>query len=111
MKLSLEASQIRAGLEKSFEVEVESVSPSGLLVLATNEPPAELGDGLLDSSAQENTPLTFLLEANGTRQTLHASLVWADWSEGPNSARRLELIIDTTEQPGWLELSPPLAKG
>jgi hypothetical protein len=109
MKLSLEASQIREGLEISFEV--ESVSPSGLLVLATDQAPDEISDRLLDNSAQENPPLTFVLEKNGTQQTLQASLVWADWSEGSNSTRRLELIVDTTEQPGWLELSPQLAKG
>jgi hypothetical protein len=109
MKLSLEASQIREGLEISFEV--ESVSPSGLLVLATEQAPDEISSRFLDNSAQENPPLTFVLEKNGMQQTLQASLVWADWSEGRNSARRLELIVDTTEQPGWLELSPQLAKG
>lgn len=108
MKLSLEASQIREGLEVSFEV--ESVSPSGLLVLATDQAPDELNNGLLHSSAQENLPLTFLLESNGRQQTLQASLVWADWSEGRDSARRLELIVDTTEHPGWLEVSPQLTK-
>lgn len=109
MKLSLEASGIREGLGISFEV--ESVSPSGLLVLATEEAPEEFSSELLESSAQENPPLTFVLEKNGAHQTLQASLVWADWSEGSNSTRRLELIVDTTEQPGWLELSPELAKG
>lgn len=108
MKLSLEASQIREGLEISFEV--ESVSPSGLLVLASDKVPDELRNELLDNSGQENPPLTFVFEKNGTQQTLQASLVWADWSDGANS-RRLELIVDTTEQPGWLDLSPQLAKG
>lgn len=109
MKLSLEASQIREGLEISFEV--ESVSPSGLLVLATNEAPAEINDTLLDTSTQENPPLTFLLENDGMRKTLQASLVWADWSDANGQGKRLELIVDTTEQPGWVELSPQLAKG
>jgi hypothetical protein len=109
MKLSLEASQIREGLEILFEV--ESVSPSGLLVLATDQAPDEIGGGLLENSAQENPPLTFVLEKNGTQQTLQASLVWADWSQGSSSGRRLELIVDTTEHPGWFELSPQLAKG
>lgn len=108
MKLSLEASQIREGLEVLFEV--ESVSPSGLLVLASDQVPDEIRTHLLDNSAQENPPLTFVLEKDGTQQTLQASLVWADWSDG-DSARRLELIVDTTEQAGWLELSPQLAKG
>lgn len=109
MKLSLEASQIREGLEISFEV--ESVSPSGLLVLATDDAPDEISETLLDNSVQEHPPLTFVLENNGTQQTLQASLVWADWLEGSSNARRLELIVDTTEQPGWLELGPQLAKG
>ena len=108
MKLSLEASQVREGLEVSFEV--ESVSPSGLLVLATDQAPDELNNGLLDNSAQENPSLTFLLEKNGTQQTLQANLVWADWSERGSNGRRLELIVDTTEHPGWPELNPELAK-
>jgi hypothetical protein len=92
-------------------LEIESVSPSGLLVLSTDQAPDEISGGLLDNSAQENPPLTFLLEKNGTQRTLQASLVWADLSQGSNSTRRLELIVDTTEHPGWLELSPQLATG
>jgi hypothetical protein len=81
-----------------------------LLVLAADQAPAELSTGLLDNPGQENMPLTFLLEKNGAQRTLHASLVWADWSGGAEQAGRLELIVDTTEHPGWLELSPQLAK-
>jgi hypothetical protein len=50
------------------------------------------------------------LEKDGRSLTLRASLVWAELSSEPPTGQRLELIVDTGDQPGWWELQSDLPR-
>jgi hypothetical protein len=52
-----------------------------------------------------------VLEKDGRSLTLHASLVWVELSDEQLAGRRLELIVDTGDQPGWWEVQAALAGG
>jgi len=105
--LSLEAGQRTPGLR--LPLEVQSMSPSGLAVLT-----AAYGTPQLDPRAlgnpQEGDALTFVLEKDGRSTTLQASLVWLEVSGAQPSGQRLELIVDTGDQPGWREVQSALAQ-
>jgi hypothetical protein len=104
MKLSLEAGQPGFALP----LEIQSMSPSGLVVLTASQPPRELDERLLADPKQENEVLTFLLEKDGRQTTLQANLVWLELSK-EETQRRLELIVDTGDQPGWWEVHTALS--
>jgi hypothetical protein len=55
----------------------------------------------------EGEALTFVLERDGQSMTLQASLVWVELT----TEQRLELIVDTGDQPGWSEVQSALAAG
>lgn len=84
------------------------MSPSGLVVLTASQPPRELEERFLGDPNQENEVLTFLLEKDGRRTTLQANLVWLELSK-EEKQRRLELIVDTGDQPGWWEVHTALS--
>lgn len=103
-KLSLAAGPLAR--ETALALEVQSISPSGLAVFsapctATQVDAQALGD------PPEGEALTFVLERDGQRMTLQASLVWVELT----TEQRLELIVDTGDQPGWLEVQSALAAG
>ncbi len=103
MKLSLEAGQFAQA--KDLPLQIQSVSPAGLIVLTADHPPEEFDEGLLGSrTAGGAEPLVFVFENNGGSRTLQASLVWVGLSRGERNERRLELIIDTGDDPGWWEV-------
>ncbi len=90
----------------SLLLEVQSISPSGLAVFsapctATQVDAQAIGD------PPEGEALTFVLERDGQRMTLQASLVWVELT----TEQRLELIVDTGDQPGWSEVQSALAAG
>lgn len=80
-------------------LDVQSISPSGLAVFSAPCAPNQIDPGVL-SDPPEGETLTFVLERDGQSMTLQASLVWVELS----SEQRLELIVDTGDQPGWLEV-------
>jgi hypothetical protein len=104
MKLSLEAGQPGFALP----LEIQSMSPSGLVVLTSSQPPHELDERLLAHPDHENEVLTFLLEKDGQQTTLQANLVWLELSK-EETQPRLELIVDTGDQPGWWEVHTALS--
>lgn len=103
-RLSLAAG--RLAREAALPLEVQSVSPSGLAVFSAACAPHQVDAGLLDAPP-EGEPLIFVLEKDGQSMTLQASLVWVELS----AEQRLELIVDTGDQPGWLEVQSALAAG
>jgi len=105
--LSLDAGQRTPGLR--LPLEVQSMSPSGLAVLTAACAPPQVDPGAL-GDPQEGDALTFVLEKDGRSMTLQASLVWLELSSGPASGQRLELIVDTGDQPGWREVQSALAQ-
>jgi hypothetical protein len=105
MKLSLEAGPLSP--QMPLPLEIQSISPSGLAVLTSASPPAGFDRRVFGAANQEGEPLTFVLEKDGRSVTLHASLVWAEVSNEQPTGDRLELIVDTGDQPGWGELQAP----
>jgi hypothetical protein len=85
--------------EHALVLDVQSISPSGLAVFSAPCTPNQI-DATVLSDPPEGATLTFVLEKDGHRMTLQASLVWVELS----SEQRLELIVDTGDQPGWLEV-------
>ena len=59
---------------------------------------------------QTGEVLTFVLERDGHSTTLQASLLWLELAGEQASGQRLELIVDTTDQPGWWEVLSALAR-
>lgn len=109
MKLSLEAGQLAQA--KDLPLQVQSVSPAGLIVLTADRPPEGFDEHLLGSRAAEGIePLVFVFENNSGSKTLQASLVWVELSGGDQHERRLELIIDTGDDPGWWEVQTAVAE-
>ena len=92
--------------EVTLVLDVQSISPSGLAVFSAPCAPNQIDAGVL-SDPPEGETLTFVLERDGQSMTLQASLVWVELS----SEQRLELIVDTGDQPGWLEVQVALAAG
>jgi hypothetical protein len=85
--------------EATLVLDVQSISPSGLAVFSALCAPQQIDPAVL-SDPPEGETLTFTLERNGQTMTLQASLVWVELS----SEQRLELIVDTGDQPGWSEV-------
>jgi hypothetical protein len=92
--------------DATLELEVQSISPSGLAVFSAPCAPNQVDAGVL-SDPPEGEALTFVLERDGQSMTLQASLVWVELS----SEQRLELIVDTGDQPGWSEVQAALSAG
>lgn len=92
--------------EGTLVLDVQSISPSGLAVFSAPCTPNQIDPGVL-SDPPEGETLTFVLERDGQSMTLQASLVWVELS----TEQRLELIVDTGDQPGWLEVQSALAAG
>jgi len=109
MKLTLEAGQL-SPLAK-LPLEVQSISPSGLAVLTAACAPTDLDRRALGNRSQSGEALTFLLEKDGHSLTLRASLLWVELSAEQPAGQRLELIVDTGDQPGWWEVQSALAGG
>jgi hypothetical protein len=107
MKLSLEAGRIEPGL--ALPLEVQSISPSGLVVLKSYRAPSGIDEHFLGDPARESEPLTFVLEMDGRHLTLQANLVWLEVSNAADE-RQIELIVDTGDSPGWWEVHAALTK-
>ena len=109
MKLTLEAGPLSPSA--TLPLEVQSISPSGLAVLTAACPPTDLDEATLGENGPNGEALTFVLEKDGKSLTLHASLVWVELSSEQPAGQRLELIVDTGDQPGWWEVQSALAGG
>jgi len=109
MKLTLEAGQLTPSM--TLPLEVQSISPSGLAVLTSECAPTDLDRNTLGDRSQSGDALTFVLEKDGRSLTLRASLVWVELSSEQPAGQRLELIVDTGDQPGWWEVQAALAGG
>ncbi len=107
MKLTLEAGQLSP--TSQLPLEVQSISTTGLAVLTAAAAPEDLDKNALGDRSQNNESLTFVLEVEGRRVTLRASLVWIELSNDASAQERLELIVDTGDQPGWCEVQAALA--
>ena len=106
MKLILEAGQLSPGAKLSLQV--QSMSPAGLVVLTADQAPSNLDRRLLGDGAADGEPLTFVLEKDGRSVTLQANLVWLDLTTGTDEPS-LEMIVDTGDEPGWWEVHTALA--
>jgi hypothetical protein len=106
MKLILEAGQLSPGSKLSLQV--QSMSPAGLMLLTADRAPRNLDRHLLGDRAAGGQPLRFVLEKDGRRVTLQAILVWLDLSSGTGEPS-LEMIVDTGDEPGWWEVHTALA--
>lgn len=102
MRLAVEGGQLSP--QGDVPVEIESISESGLAVLHAENPPADLHQHLL-SGVPCGEIIRFVHESNGGSAVLQASLVWLELTELP----RLDIIVDTSDQPGWSAFrnSPP----
>lgn len=106
MKLTLEAGQLSPSV--TLPLEVQSISPSGLAVLTAACAPTDLDRNTLGDRSQSGESLRFVLEKDGRSLTLLASLVWVEVSNDHPPGPRLELIVDTGDQPGWWEVQSAL---
>jgi hypothetical protein len=109
MKLTLEVGPLSPKAE--MPMEVQSISPAGLAVLTAAAAPATFDRQALGDGNQSGEALTFLLEKDGRSLTLQARLVWVELSDDQHAGQRLELIVDTVDQPGWWEVQSALAAG
>ncbi|MFN8640261.1 MAG: hypothetical protein U0802_00835 [Candidatus Binatia bacterium] len=103
-RLSLAAGPLAR--DAALILEVQSISPSGLAVFSAACAPHQVDAGAL-GDPPEGEALTFVLERDGQSMTLQACLVWVELS----AEQRLELIVDTGDQPGWSEVQSALAAG
>jgi len=106
MKLAVEGGQLSP--QGDLPVEIESISESGLAVLHAENPPADLHQHLL-SDVPCGEIIRFVHQSDGRNAILAASLVWMELTE----ASRLDLIVDTSDEPGWAALGaalPPHSK-
>ena len=85
--------------------------PSGPVALTADLTMPECDPVHLTCSVNPNAleTLTFVLETAGRSLTLHARLVWLEVSDESAAGRRLELIVDTVDQPGWWEVHAAVA--
>jgi hypothetical protein len=102
-RLSLAAGPLA---DTALSLEVQSISPAGLAVFSAPCTPNQVDASVLQDPP-EGEALTFVLEKDGQSMTLQASLVWVELS----TEQRLELIVDTGDQPGWLEVQSALVAG
>lgn len=108
----------KTAFSADLPLDVQSISSSGLVVLSANQIPMILNSELSRvSEAEEGTPLRFVAEVGERKLPLKARLVWLDLSGNqtdntpPETVQpRLELIVDTAEEPGWQELHDLLAQ-
>ena len=91
-RLTLAASPLAR--DATLVLEVQSISPSGLAVFSAPCTPNQVDPEVLGNPPEGET-LTFALERDGKSMTLQASLVWVELS----AEQRLELIVDTGDQP------------
>ena len=103
-RLSLAAGPLAR--DQALILDVQSISPSGLAVFSSACAPNQVDAEVL-GDPPEGESLTFVLERDGQIMTLQASLVWVELS----AEQRLELIVDTGDQPGWLEVQSAFAAG
>lgn len=90
-------------------IEVQSISAAGLAVLSAGGDHPKFDEQAI-GNPQTGAVLTFVLERDGHSTTLQASLVWLELGGEQASGQRLELIVDTTDQPGWWEVRSALAQ-
>jgi hypothetical protein len=109
MKLTLEVGPLSPKAE--LPLEVQSISPAGLAVLTSASAPADIDQSALGDRGESGEALTFVLEKDGRSLTLQARLVWVELSNDLPAGQRLELIVDTGDQPGWWEVQSALASG
>jgi hypothetical protein len=107
MKLTLEAGRLSPKAE--LPLEVQSISPAGLAVLTCAGTPPDFDANAMGGPSEEDEALKFVLENDGRSVALRARLVWAELSNDEPAGHRLELIVDTVDQPGWLEVQSALA--
>ena len=107
MKLTLEAGRLSRSAK--LPLQVQSISPSGLAVLTAACTPADVDQSVLGNPGRSGDALTFVLEKDGQSVTLQASLVWVELSNERSAGERLELIVDTGDQPGWREVEAEFA--
>jgi len=98
MKLAVEGGQLSP--RGDLPVEIDSISESGLAVLHAENPPSDLHEHLLCDVPCGET-IRFVHENNGASAFLEASLVWMELTDRP----RLDLIVDTSDRPGWAAVS------
>ena len=107
MRLTLQPGQLWKRVH--VPLQVESISPSGLVVLTADRPPAGLEGCDASGRVQDGECLTFVLEKDGHRVTLQGTLVWLELMVGGEDRnRQLELIVDTGGWPGWGEVQAGL---
>jgi len=106
MRLLLEEKKLSPGV--GLPVQVQSISPYGLVVLTADQTPPGLDSHVLDERIQGGENLTFRLEKDGGCVTVEGSLVWFELSGAHQDRRRLELIVDMGGGPGWREVQAAL---
>jgi len=104
MKLAIRGGQLSP--QGDLPVEIESISDSGLAVLHAANPPSDLHEHLLSEVPCGQT-IHFVVAENGSPAALEASLVWMELTNQPC----LDLIVDTSDQPGWTALGSAAAPG
>ena len=114
MKILLKGEETLFRSDQPFDI--QSISSSGLVVLCSNDANGTLSPQLDAGQPEEGTPLSFTAEMGGRTLPLRGRLVWLETSEPdsePNPAEtpRIELIIDTAEEPGWQEVSDFFGEG
>jgi hypothetical protein len=109
MKLTLEAGRLSPQVE--LPLEVQSISPAGLAVLTFAGAPPGFDANALGGPSEQDEALSFVLEKDGRTVALQARLVWVEFSNDQPAGDRLELIVDTVDQPGWLEVQSALSTG
>ena len=106
MKILLEEKKLSPGV--GLPVQVQSISPYGLVVLTADQTPPGLDSHVLGERIQGGESLTFRLERDGRWMTVQGSLVWFELSGAHQDRRRLELIVDMGAGPGWREVQAAL---
>lgn len=115
MKLVLKAEETFFNSDLPFDI--QSISSSGLVVLCSNDATGTLSPQPDMGQPEEGTPLSFTAEIGGRTLPLRGRLVWLETSGSDSEpsladdAPRIELIVDTAEEPGWQELSDLFAEG
>jgi len=108
MRLLLEEKKLYPGV--GLPVQVQSISPYGLVVLTAEQAPPSLDSRVLGERIEGGESLTFRLEEEGRSTTVQGSLVWFELSGAQQDKRRLELIVDMGAGPGWRAVQAALAR-
>ncbi len=106
MRLLLEEKKLSPGV--GLPVQVQSISPYGLVVLTADQTPPGLDSRVLHERIRGGQNLTFRLEEDDRCLTVEGSLVWFELSGAHQDRRRLELIVDMGAGPGWREVQAAL---